>query len=71
MRGLSASYCRSASRLKAIAAERAVAMQTRMPIQSCERGRASRLAHGPPARPQARANGSANKVWLNRIRSRY
>ena len=66
MRGLAASIRRSARRLKAIAAERAVAMQSRIPSQS--RGR-PRQPSGPRAARAApsRAKGSAKSVWLNLI----
>ena len=72
VRGFRASSRRSASRLKAIAALRAVAMHTRMPSRSSQRngtgGRPRKLADHAIAAANS-ANGNANSVWLKRISS--
>lgn len=69
---MSASNRRSASRLKAIAALRAVAMQTKMPSRSSQRngwgGSARRLADHAMAAAKS-ANGKAKSVWLKRMSS--
>ena len=74
VRGLSASSRQSATRLKAIAALRAVTMHSTMPSEIA--AIASRRSV-PLAAPAVQAitaansaNGSANSVWLKRIISR-
>ena len=67
VRGLLASKPQSTSRLKAIAADRAKTMQSKMPnnsrIENCsERERHAKMADN-------KANGIAKSVWLNRISS--
>ena len=73
VRGFSASIFRSASRLKAIAALRAVTMHTRIPRRSRGLNAFSGTAvafscHAITAANSA--NGSAKTVWLKRIISR-
>ena len=65
VRGFFASRCRSASRLNAIAADRANTMHSRMPTRSCQRNGSSRHARAA----LKNANGSAKTVWLNRTSS--
>ena len=77
VRGLAASIARSTSRLKAIAAVRAVTMQTRMPTRDLSQGSGADPAALAGLSPDAIAistamiaNGSAKIVWLNRTSSR-
>ena len=68
VRGLSASTSRSTSRLNAIAADRAVTMQMRIPTRSCQRKILPGVAQAITA--DSKANGNANTVWLKRMSSR-
>ena len=47
-----------------MAAERAVAMQSRIPTQSCRRAGRPSGAYAASTAPRI-ANGRANSVWLN------
>lgn len=68
VRGFPASIPASTSRLKAIAADRAKTMQSRIPTRSCQRKTVSGRNHAMVA--DNRAKGRANTVWLKRISSR-
>ena len=76
VRGLAASIVRSTSRLNAIAAVRAVTMQSRMPSvpRMAPVGELQSSAGSPPQRiaisAAIAANGRAKIVWLNRTSSR-
>ena len=76
VRGFAASIVRSTSRLKAIAAVRAVTMQRRMPAatRAMPMGEPPARSPSPPQRiaisAAIAANGRAKSVWLNRTSSR-
>jgi len=76
VRGFAASIVRSTSRLKAMAAVRAVTMQSRMPTvpRAASSGFVQSSEESPPQRIAIKAaiiaNGRAKIVWLKRTSSR-